>query len=161
MGKQPYVYVPGSSFPGKPRVIKLNAIVSNQNFAAGLFYVDEWAWVQGRSAELTLDPSQWVGVGIGLLSAREAALKVKGTMSTQSNFLGKVTITHKYPYSAHFIATYQVLHSVFLRCLEPGCRARFAYELRAKPYEFEILKANPHTGAVIAGVLAENPDPLG
>jgi hypothetical protein len=33
--------------------------------------------------------------------------------------------------------------------------------LRAKPYEFEILKANPHTGAVIAGVLAENPDPLG
>ncbi len=158
MGK-PFVYAPGAQFPAgkRPRVIKLNAIVSNQNINAGAFRVDEGAWVYGRTAELMGDPSRWVGVAIDLLNFRAAALKVKGTTNTQRGFLGKITVTHSYPYNAQFLAAYQVLHTVFFRCIEPANRARFAWELRAKPYECEILKGNAYTSSVIAGVLAENP----
>jgi hypothetical protein len=160
MGK-PYVYVSGAKFPSgkRARVVKLNAIVSNQDIARTVFSDDEWAWVQGFYTDLLADPSRWVAVGIELIKTRSAGLNVTGTTKTQQGFLGMRTVTRAYPYTAEFLALYQVLRSVFLRCIEPNNRPRFAQELRAKPYEAEILRTNPYTDSVIAGVLAENPGP--
>jgi hypothetical protein len=159
MGK-PYIYTTGASFPGKrPRAVRLGALVSDQGITRNLFRDDEWAWVVGRYAELIADPSRWVDTGIALTMARARGLAAHGTTNTRRGFGGRVIVTRSYSYGVQFLAWYQVSRSVFFDCLQPAYRARFAYELRARPYDAELLRGNPYTSSVIAGVLAENPGP--
>lgn len=153
----PYIYQQGDPIPVPIREVLMATTVANTNVIDSVFTEDELTWVNGRVAEIMANPSTWVESWVLLNGNRSAGLKVKLRRTTYPRTWTQGPRTTKgYPYSSHFLMWFTVRYRVMRACLEPSNRARFALELRTRPYEAEILRGEHYFTSVISAVLTEN-----
>jgi hypothetical protein len=151
-----YQYIKGGPLPVPKRDVVMAGVVANNHVNRSVFQANELIWIDGRIAEMLADPTAWVDACVSFLRLRAAGLAVKYTHTTKKTFTGRILTTKGHFYNSEFLATFEVYLSVLQGCLQAQNRARFAFELRKKPYEAEVLRGNHYTSSVINGVLTEN-----